>query len=202
MKIRTIGNWLLILGCISLLWSADPWQLFAGQNRAPRAREFTHSSAAPAAPYAVDPAEEADIRQLINLVGTKSELTQVMKAREEDMRTELLHSFPPGPYRQRLVQLFMEKFYTKATPQSFINMSIPVYAQYFSDSEIKGLIRFYKTPLGQKWISGRGKVLTRVLILSNSWSRMVTRQILAEVFKEHPHLVQEFNAAYKAEHRR
>lgn len=202
MKIRAIGKWLLIFGGLCLVWSGSLQQLCAGQNYPSRVRVFGHSSAATTASLKIDPAEEADIRQLMDLVGTKATITRVMNSMEQSMRPLMLHAFPPGPYRERLVELFFEKLRTKETPQDIMNLAVPVYAQYLSDADIKGLIQFYKTPLGQKWVRVLPKLQAGVLPKAQLLGGELGRQTMIEVLQEHPHLEQELKAAERAAHPR
>ena len=92
----------------------------------------------------------------------------------------MLHALPAGPYRERLVDLFIEKFRAKATPQQVMNLAVPIYAQYLSDADIKGLIQFYKTPLGQKWISVRPKLMAGVLPAAHSLGGEIGRQAMLD----------------------
>ena len=203
MKIRAIGHWLLLFGSLGLLWSGGSQRLFAGQNYPNRVTVFGGQSAASTpAPQAIDPAEEADIRQLMDLLETKAAVTQTMNSMANDMRPLLLRALPPGPYRERLVQLFFEKFSTNVNPQHLMDLAVPVYAQYLSDDDIKGLIQFYKTPLGQKWVKARPKVAAGVLPAAHAWGRTLGRQTMIEVIEEHPELAQELKAAQVAAHQR
>jgi uncharacterized protein len=197
MKIRTIGNWFLLFGISCLIWSGNSQPLRAGQTYQRQVTVFGNSSAASAAPQAVDPAKEADIRQLMDLVGTKATVMRVMNSMTNDIRPLMLHALPPGQYRERLVQLFFEKFQTKMNPQHFLDLAVPVYAQNFSDDEIKGLIQFYQTPLGKKWISLMPKMQAQILPVAHSWGEELGRQTMLEVLQEHPDLAQDLKAAGK-----
>lgn len=202
MKIRAVGYRFLIFSSLFLLWSASSLQLWAGQNYPSHVTVFGPPSAATAPASKVDPAEKADIRHLMDLAGTKATVQQMMNYMDKNLRPLLLHAFPPGPYRERLIELFLEKFNTKATPQYVMNLAIPYYAQYFSEADIKGLIQFYETPLGQKWVRALPKLRAALLAKSQSLGGQLGRQTMMEVLREHPHLAQEFVAAQRAAHSR
>src|SRR6185437_17055598 len=68
---------------------------------------------APAAQAKIDPAKEADIRHLLDATGTATLMQQVMDNMEKSLKPVLENSFPPGEYRQELVNLFFEKFRSK-----------------------------------------------------------------------------------------
>jgi hypothetical protein len=177
MNIRTLADWLLIFssGCLVCSVSARP--LCAGQSYPHHVTVFGQSSGDSGASQKVDPATEADIRQLMDLLGMKATVARTMK-----------NTADAGPYRERLVQLFFEKFRTNMDPDYILNLTIPAYAQYLSDDEVKQLIQFYKTPLGQKWVSVQPKVAAGLAPTARSWGSKIARQSMTEVLQEHPDL--------------
>jgi uncharacterized protein len=200
MKIRSICTCLLFFGGLCLLLSGNPRRLCAGQNYPSHVSVFGQSSAAPPAARPIDPAKEADIRQLMDVTGVKDTVTQMMDRMEETLRPMFTRSLPPGAYRERLVQLFFEKLHEKNDPEHILNMVIPVYAQNLSDDDVKGLIQFYKTPLGQKWVGVRSKVEAEVAPAARSWGEQIGRESMKEVIEEHPELAEQLKEAIEAEH--
>ncbi len=65
-------------------------------------------------PLKIDSAKEADIRRLMDLVGTRVLVTQMMDSMEENIKPLMTNSFPPGEYREKLIDLFFAKFHSKA----------------------------------------------------------------------------------------
>ena len=200
MRARSICNCLLFFGCLCLVWSWNPRQLCAGQNHPSHVSVFAQSSAAPPAARQIDPAKEADIRELMEVAGMKATVMRMISAMEQNMRPMFERSLPPGEYRERLVQLFFEKLHANSDPEHILNLVVPVYAQNLSDDDIKGLIQFYKTPLGQKWVSVQPKLESEIAPAARSWGEQVGRQSMKEVLEEHPELEEQMKAAGEAEH--
>ncbi len=98
----------------------------------------------------IDPAKETDIRRLLEVAGSKATAMQMMTDMEKNIRPLLTNSFPPGEYREKLIELFFEKFHSKTDSQKLLDIAVPVYDKYLSDDDVKGLIQFYSTPLGKK----------------------------------------------------
>jgi len=148
----------------------------------------------------IDPAKEADIHRLLDLAGTKTAITQIMEGMEKNIRPIVTNSLPPGEYRAKLVDLFFEKFqaHTKTEIPQLLDSAVPLYDKYFSHEDIKGLIRFYETPLGQKALS----VLPRLSIEMQGEGMKVGeklgRQSMLEVLSEHPELQKALEAAQKS----
>jgi hypothetical protein len=200
MKVDSLSKSVLFFGALCLLWSGSSQPLRAQQNYPSHITVFGQSSEAPPAPQKIDPATEADIRQLLDLSGTKATVTRVMGSAEESMRPLLFHSLPPGPYRDQLVRLFLEKLHTKLDAQHVLDMVAPVYAQYFSDAEIKQMIELFKMPVVQKWVSLQPKVQAQLSPAAHLWGREMGIEAMREVLEEHPDLAKELKVAAEAAH--
>jgi hypothetical protein len=143
----------------------------------------------------IDPAKEADIRRLLDLVGTKALIVQTMDSMSKSIKPLLTNSLPPGEYREKLVDLFFAKFSAKADVQHMLDLAVPVYDKNFSHQEIRSLIEFYQTPLGQKAIATLPKVSAEMQEQGRKWGEDVGRQCMVDVLSEHPELANALNAA-------
>jgi len=146
----------------------------------------------------VDAAKEADIRSLLELTGVKAVAGQTMDGMMESIKPLLAGSLPPGEYREKLIDLFFVKFRAKADPQHLLELAIPIYDKYFSDAEIKSLLQFYRTPLGQKTIQVLPMVAAEMQQEGKKWGEGLGRDSMREVLAEHPDLAQALEAATKA----
>lgn len=165
--------------------------LFAQSNDRPGQLIQMHPATEPeSTTKPIDPAKEADIRQLLEVAGSKAVMTQEMDSLETTLRPVLMNSLPPGEYRAKLIQLFFEKFRAKADLETLIKLVIPVYDKYLSDEEIKGMIQFYSTPLGKKMIQVLPKLMAESTEAGRQWGQNLGRQTMIEVLDEHPDLKQ------------
>jgi len=98
----------------------------------------------------IDPQKEADIRRLLVVMDAQTTLRQAMTDMGANIKPLLTSSLPAGEYRDKLIQLFLEKFHSKVDPQEMLGFAIPVYDKYLTDADVKGLIEFYSSPSGQK----------------------------------------------------
>jgi hypothetical protein len=146
----------------------------------------------------IDPAKTADIRRLLDLVGTKDLLTQSFGGSMEQIKPLVTSSLPAGPYREKLVDLFFAKFQSKIDLDQFLNMAVLIYDKYFTHDEIKALSAFYQTPLGHKSIAVLPKLSSELRDAGRKWGQDLGRQSMAEVLAEHPDLAMEMEEARKA----
>ena len=150
--------------------------------------------------HKIDPAKEADIRRLLDLAGTKTAIAQVMDGMAKNVRPTMSRSLPPGDYREKLVDLFLERFqdHMKTQMQQLLDLAVPLYDKYFSDEDIKGIIKFYETPVGQKAISVLPTLSVQLQGEGMKLGERLGRQSMMEVLSEHPELQKALADAQKA----
>jgi uncharacterized protein len=163
--------------------------------KSPDPQASSASKANPATQSKIDPAKEADIRKLLELVGTKALVSQTMESMSKSIKPLLTNSLPPGDYREKLVDLFFAKFTARADVQHLLDLAVPVYDKNFSRQEIRSLIEFYQTPLGQKAIATLPKVTAEMQEQGRKWGEDLGKQCMVEVLTEHPELADALNAA-------
>ena len=191
----------LVVGIFSLIGSAavGAQSVPAGGTAAQTPNSKKPAAATAGSPAEkVDPAKEADIRRLLDLVGTKDLVVQSMDAMSKSIKPLLTNSLPPGDYREKLVNLFFEKFTTKTNVQHLLDMAVPIYDKNFSQEEIRSLIAFYQTPLGKKTISTLPRLSAELQDEGRKWGESLGRESMQEVLAEHPDLEQALIVAQKS----
>jgi hypothetical protein len=146
----------------------------------------------------IDPAKAADIRKLLDLVGTKDLVMQSMGGTMQQLKPLMTSALPPGAYREQLVDLFVAKFQSKFDLNQILELAVPAYDRHFSHEEIKELIKFYQTPLGQKAISTLPKLSNELRDEGGRVGQQIGRDAMAEVLAEHPDLAQQLEEAKRA----
>lgn len=161
--------------------------------------EGSVASAAQASKSRVDAEQQkqADIRKLLQLTGAGNLATQTMGQMEKSMKPLITNALPPGDYREKLVDLFFDKFHSKMDPNSLADLIVPIYDKYLTDEDIKGLIQLYQTPTGQKLITVLPKVAAESQAAGERWGQEIGRECMIEVLSEHPELRQQMEAAKK-----
>jgi hypothetical protein len=170
------------------------------QTSSPQKAPASNSNDASAKQSQIDPAKEADIHRLLDLAGTKTAIAQIMDGMEKNIRPVITRSLPPGDYREKLVDLFLEKFrdHMKSEVPQLLDSAVPLYDKYFSHEDIKGLIQFYGTPLGQKALSVLPKLSVEMQGEGMKMGEKMGRQSMMEVLSEHPEFQQALEEAQKA----
>jgi hypothetical protein len=146
----------------------------------------------------IDPEKETAIRKMFEVMGTQKMMEQVVVGAIANIRPTLVTNLPPGEYREKLVDLFFQKFQAKFQVQYLMELSIPIYAKHFTKTEIDGLTAFYQTPLGQKALSVLPESLAEIQKVSGSFGEKLGRDCMIEVFDEHPELKKALEEASQA----
>ena len=143
----------------------------------------------------IEPAKEADIRKLLKVTGTAALLEQTMQTMEKNVKPMMTQALPAGEYREKLVDLFFDKFHAKLDLQKFLDLAVPIYDKYLSDEEIKGLIQFYQTPLGQKALKALPQLTEELGEAGRKMGETLGRESMMEVLAEHPEIEKAMEAA-------
>jgi hypothetical protein len=146
----------------------------------------------------IAPEREHEIRVLLELVGTQALLEQTLVQMEHSVRPVLESSLPPGEYREKLIAAFFVKFRSKFTVKQMLDLAVPVYDKYFTSEEIRGLIQFYQTPLGQKSVSVLPQLTTELMNEGRKLGEDAGRTSMMEVLAENPELEKQMEEAQKA----
>jgi uncharacterized protein len=163
----------------------DPKPVQAASAKTPVAT--AQASSGNSAP-SIDPAKEAAIRNMFAVLGTTKLMQQLIAGMNNNMRPMLISSLPPGEYREKLADLFFQRFQSKIKVEQLLEMTIPIYAKYFSKEEIDGLTSFYQTPLGQKALSVLPQTVVETQTEAMKWGEKLGQETMAEVLEEHPDL--------------
>ena len=176
--------------------------LCAAQDVPPASGEGSDQSVAAAArasraQVSAAQTKQANIRRLLELTGAGSLATQAMDEMEKNIRPLITNSLPPGDYREKLVDLFFEKFRSKRDPQQLVELIVPIYDKYYTDEEINGLIQLYQTPLGKKMLTVLPKIMAESQAAGGKWGEELGRQSMMEVLEEHPEMQKAIEDAKK-----
>ncbi len=155
-----------------------------GANSAPG------SAAPPQANSSIDPAKEADIRSLMELVGARDLVQDGTNAAIEQSREKLLATVPNNDKGQAFVNAFAASYQKKFDVDQVTNQLVLSYDKHFTDDEIKGLLQFYGSPLGQKAAAEMPKINRETQAAIRVANTRAARDALAELKQQNPEIGQ------------
>jgi hypothetical protein len=134
----------------------------------------------------IDPAKEADIRSLMELLGVKDVLQEGAAKSTEQYREALLASLPDNDRGQAFVNSFMDAYQKKLNTDDVTSELVAVYDKHFTEDEIKGLLQFYGSPLGQKYAGEMPKVSAEANAAGRAVSLRAARDVIQDLRKQYP----------------
>lgn len=148
------------------------------------------SAATPQANSSIDPAKEADIRSLMELVGVRDLVQDGANTAIEQSREKLLASVPNNDKGRAFVNVFAASYQKKFDVDEVTAQLVAVYDQHFTDDEIKGLLQFYGSPLGQKVAVEMPKISREIQAATRGASAKAAKDALAELKQQNPEMGQ------------
>ena len=143
----------------------------------------------------IEPEKEAAIRKLMDAQGTRKAMADVVAGMSAKMRPTLTQALPPGDYREKLIDLFFQKFQANLNIDDLVALSISAYDKYFTKEDIAGLTEFFQTPLGKKMSSVLPELTIETQAAAQAMGEQLGRQSMLEVLAEHPDLAKALEEA-------
>ncbi len=144
------------------------------------------TTAHPKTAGSIDPAKEADIRSLMELVGARDLVQDGTNTAVEQSREKLLATVPSNEKGQAFVNAFAASYEKKFDVDSVTDQLVSVYDKHYTDDEIKGLLQFYGSPLGQKVASEMPKINKEIQAAIRAASTKAAKDAFAKVKQENP----------------
>jgi hypothetical protein len=138
----------------------------------------------------IDPATEADIRSLMELVGARDLVQDGANAAIEQSREKILATVPNNDKGQAFVNAFAASYQKRFDVDQVTDQLVGVYDKHFSEDEIKGLLQFYGSPLGQKVAAEMPKISREIQAATRSASSKAAKEALAELKQQNPEIGQ------------
>jgi hypothetical protein len=176
-----VGTFFLVIqGASQNSVQASPQGASSGQNNAaPRQ-----------ANPLIDPAKEADIRSLMELVGARDLVQDGENTAIEQSREKLLATVPNNDKGQAFVNAFAASYQKKFDVDQVTDQLVDFYDKHFSDDEIKGLLQFYGSPLGQKVAAEMPKIGRETQAAIRAANAKAAKDALAELKQKNPEIGQ------------
>ena len=138
----------------------------------------------------IDRLKEADIRSLMELVGARDTVQDGADNAIQQSREKLLATLPNNAKGRAFVSAFAASYQKKFDTDQVTDQLVGIYDKHFTDDEIKGLLQFYGSPLGQKVAAEMPKINREIQAAVRSTSGKTAREALAEVKQQNPEVGQ------------
>jgi len=159
------------------------------QNPVQAARQA--SASAPGAAFSqlnsnFDPIKEADIRSLMELVRARDTVRDGANNAMEQAREKLFATVPNNDKGQAFVNAFAASYQKKFDADQVTEELVGIYDRHFTSDEIKGLLQFYGSPLGQKVATEMPRIARETQAVVRAAGGKAAREALSEAKQENP----------------
>jgi hypothetical protein len=158
---------------------------------APQGATLVQGNAAPPqANSSIEPAKEADIRSLMELVGARDLVQDGANTAVEQSREKLLATVPNNDKGQAFLNAFAASYQKKFDVDQVTAQLVGIYDKHFTEDEIKGLLQFYGSPLGQRVAAEMPKIGRETQAATRAASAKAAKDALAEMKQQNPEIGQ------------
>jgi hypothetical protein len=147
-----------------------------------------NSSLAPS--NSMDATKETDIRSLMELLGARDLVQDGASNAIEQSREKLLVTVPNNDKGQAFVNAFAASYQKKFDVDRVTEQLVSVYDKHFTEDEIKGMLQFYGSPLGQKVAAEMPKINREIQAATRAASNKAAKEALAELKLQNPEVGQ------------
>ena len=180
---------LLLVGALVVVAQSPAIRVIAQERpAAPRAKTSARAASAETS-RSVDPSKEAVIRQLMDVTGAKALGEQLMKAGMEQFRASITESQPDNPRAKQFVDAFQTRFQKHFDPNALTEKVVPIYDKYLSEEDVKGLLDYYNSPLGQRMLKALPEVARESQAAGFALGQKAAQEALEELKSEYPDFV-------------
>ena len=141
---------------------------------------------APAISFAdknVDPARFAAAKELLVVVGSAKQFDVVVPLITQQLENAFVNLKPDHSAEIKDVfRVIPEKFSQRK--QELLDQVAALYAEKLTADEINDIIKFYKTPLGAKFVQLQPELVQQSMMLGQAWGRKIGQEIDQEVRKQ------------------
>jgi uncharacterized protein len=142
--------------------------------------------AAASKPAAIEPAKEADIRALLELVGARDLLQDSVNASAEQYREKLIASVSANEKGQAFANEVINIYEKKFDVDRVNEQLVALYDKHYTADEIKGLLQFYGSPLGQKVAAEAPKISREIQEVTRVTAAKAVREATAQGKLDNP----------------
>jgi len=138
----------------------------------------------------IDPVKDADIRSLMELIGAHDQVQDAVNNFGEQYREKLLATVPNSDKGQAFVTSFIESYQKKFDVDQLTEQLVVIYDKHYTDDEIKTLLQFYGSPVGQKVAAETPKINREIQAASRTTGSKAAKEALQALKAQNPEIGQ------------
>jgi hypothetical protein len=154
-----------------------------GASNAP-VQAAQQDSAKTAPSKTIDPQKDSDIRSLLELIGARDAIQDAANVSTEQYRQRLTSLAQNDDKAQYWVNSYLALFQKKYDADTVANQFVAIYDKHYTDEEIKGMLQFFGSSLGQKVAAEMPKISKEMQFAIHNASGQAAREAWQEFHAE------------------
>ena len=143
----------------------------------------------------VDPAKEKDIRSLLELINAREAVRDSASAAADQYRQKVVETSTNNDRAQLSTSEYMAEFQKRFDADAVTGQLVGIYGKHFTEDEIKGLLEFYNSPLGQKLAEEMPKISRESQRSADMASSQAARLAWQDLRAEYPNVSENVHRA-------
>ena len=115
-----------------------------------------------------------NIKLLLEMTGSGKIGVQVIENTVSNFRKSL----PDVP------EEFWDNILKEVNPDALVKLIIPIYEKYYTEDDIKKVIEFYQSPVGQKMISTMPQLMQESMKAGEIWGKEIGQKVYDDLKKK------------------
>jgi TonB family protein len=152
-------------------------------SRSPQAADETGPAS-----DAIDPQFKADILHLLDLMGVREKTSKMGATMFASVRPAILASLPATANREKIADAYVEKLTRLFSSPELIDRIAVIYANHFTDDDVKALADFFQTPAGRHFNDAGAQLFSAGFDAGQAMAREHVPDILRSLCEEYPEL--------------
>src|SRR5262249_28270378 len=132
----------------------------------------------------INPQKDSDIRSLLELIGARDMIQDAASNSTEQYRQKLVSLTPNDDKAQDALNSYLAVFQKKYDVDGLADQLVVIYDKHYTDDEIKGMLQFFGSPLGQKVAAEMPKISKEVQLAVRNASGQAAREAWQEFHAE------------------
>lgn len=133
--------------------------------------------------HAAGNAKRENILKLLEMTGAKNIAVQFGQGMNQQIVQILKASNPNMPERAFVIVGEEVDRLLKQEAGALMEVIIPLYDKYFTEAELKEMIKFYQTPVGKKTIQVMPQLLQESMAVGQTWGEGVAPKLFEQIEK-------------------
>jgi len=137
----------------------------------------------------IDPVKQTDLSSLLDFVGAKEQQQSAASESITQYRERLRASVPGASEdstHQAFINAAVETYQKELDQQHALQQITGIYDRHFTDDEVRGLLQFFGSPLGQKFAAESPKIAREISAVQETAAANATRGALQTLKTQHP----------------